>query len=239
VPKNAFTLIELLVVIAITAILAGLAISSIAGLNSAGNMNSATYQLKGLLEAARSYATANNTYVWVGFYEEASASPGTPGVGQIVISVVASTDGTTIYSLPLSATTAIDTTSATLLQINKLVKIDNMHFNMFPTGTGTGNSFAMRPAVGSTTQQISPGVNPSMTTFRYPLGSAAPQYTFSKAIQFSPRGEARVDNSSNSIAPVVEIGFQLTHGTIVNTASQNVAAVQITGVAGNVAIYRP
>lgn len=236
--KNGFTLIEILAVITIVAILAGVVLSSIAGLDSAGNINTATYQLKSLLEGARSYATANNTYVWVGFYEEASASPGTPGIGRIVVSVVASSDGTTVYTLPLSTTTAIDTTSATLLQVYKPVKINNVHLNMFPAGTGTGNTFAMRPAISSATQQISPSVNPSLTTFRYPVGSATPQYTFSKAIQFSPRGEARVDNSSNSIAPVVEIGLQPTHGTVVNTASQNVVALQITGIAGYVTIYR-
>lgn len=237
--KNAFTLIELLVVLAISAILAGLAFAAISGLSSAGNMNAATYELKGLLEGARSYATANNTYVWVGFYEEASTSPGVPGTGQIVASIVASRDGTAIYSLPLTTTTPIDATNTSLLQVNKLVKIANVHFDQFPFGTGTGNSFATRPAVSSTTQQISPAANPSLTTFRFPLAGTAPEYTFTKAIQFSPRGEARVDNSSNSIAPVIEIGLEPTHGTLANAASPNVAAVQITGIAGNVTIYRP
>jgi prepilin-type N-terminal cleavage/methylation domain-containing protein len=235
--KGAFTLIELLVVIAIMAIMAALLIPAISSLNNAANINAATYQVKGLLESSRSYATANNTYVWVGFFEEASVTPGAAGTGRIVISVVASTDGTTIYTLPLAGPTPLDQTPARLLQVEKLIKINNMHINVFTKGTGAGSTFDTRPAV-SAAQQISPAVSPSLTTFRYPVGSVTPQYTFSKAIQFSPRGEATVDNSSNAIALVVEIGLQPTHGTLIDAENKNVAAVQITGVAGNVNIYR-
>jgi prepilin-type N-terminal cleavage/methylation domain-containing protein len=236
--KDAFTLIELLVVIAIGVIMAALIIPAISSLNNAANVNAATYQIKGVLESSRSYATANNTYVWVGFYEEAAASPGTPGIGRVVISVVASTDGTTLYTL--STPTTIP--PASLIQVSKLLKINNIHLNNFAAGLGTGSIFATRPTVTSASQigNLVPTLaSPSATPFQYPVGSAASaQYTFSKAIQFSPRGEARVDNSSNSITPIVEIGLQPTHGSVIDAANPNVAAVQVTGVAGNVTIYR-
>ena len=34
------------------------------------DVTSAAYTIKGVLDTARTYAKANNTYTWVGFYEE-------------------------------------------------------------------------------------------------------------------------------------------------------------------------
>ena len=67
-------------------------------IKSGGDATSAAYTIKGVLDTARTYAKANNTYVWVGFFEEdgsiPSASPtATPGNGRIVMSIVASKDG--------------------------------------------------------------------------------------------------------------------------------------------------
>ena len=39
-------------------------------IKSAGDVTSAAYTIKGVLDTARTYAKANNTYTWVGFYEE-------------------------------------------------------------------------------------------------------------------------------------------------------------------------
>ena len=39
------------------------------------DVTSAAYTIKGVLDTARTYAKANNTYVWVGFYEEDVSQP--------------------------------------------------------------------------------------------------------------------------------------------------------------------
>ena len=39
-------------------------------IKSGTDATSAAYTIKGVLDTARTYAKANNTYVWVGFYEE-------------------------------------------------------------------------------------------------------------------------------------------------------------------------
>jgi len=70
----------------------------------------------------------------------------------------------------------------------------------------------------------------------------AAQYTFVKAVQFSP-GEARVDNSTinptdYTLQTAAEIGLRATHGTTVDTASPNVVAIQFGGVGADVIIYR-
>jgi hypothetical protein len=64
------------------------------------------------------------------------------------------------------------------------------------------------------------------------------QYTFIKAVQFSSSGEARINNSTNSLQPAGEVGFRPTHGATVDMNNPNVVAIQFTGIGGDVAVYR-
>src|SRR5207248_7289322 len=204
--------------------------------------------IKGVLDQARTYAMANSTYTWVGFYEENVSNPSspnssTPKIGRVVISIVASNDGTIIYTASSPGT--IDPTR--LLQVSKLTKIDNVHLATFTDGSGAGSTFATRPAVtfngtqyriGDTTPPNSTG-----TLFQYPVGSPAPtaQYTFLKGVQFSPGGVAQIINSTTSYSPqtAAEIGLEPTHGNVApSSIPANVVAIQLTGIGGNVAIYR-
>jgi len=238
--SRAFTLIELLIVMGIIAILLVLLAPAFTTLKSAGDVTSAANTIKGVLDQARTYAMANNTYSWVGFYEEVvstpSTNPPTPGTGRIVMSIVASKDGTMMYTAPL--TSVVTLTPANLIQVGKLTKIDNVHLKTFAAGSGTApaDTFATRPAVGSTAAQIGDNAppNPSLT-FQYPVGSTA-QYTFTKAVQFNPRGEAVIDNSNYTSTPVSEIGIQPTHGLTLSLT--NNSAIQLTGMSGDVKIYR-
>jgi prepilin-type N-terminal cleavage/methylation domain-containing protein len=235
--RAAFTLIELLVVMAIIAILLLLVAPAFTNLKSAGDVTSAAYTIKGVLDTARTYAKANNTYTWVGFYEENVSNPTSPNVtapaiGRVVMSIVASKDGTNV-----GTTNPIDPT--TLIQVGKLTKIDNAHLaTNLPVGSGAGTTFDTRPPVPST-YCLGDTAN-STTPFQYPVGSPAPaaQYTFVKAVQFSPGGEARVNNNTNSLQTAAEIGLRATHGTTVDVNSPNVAAIQFGGVGGDVIIYR-
>ena len=246
---RAFSLLELVVVIAIMLIVAALIAPALTSLKGAGDVTSAAYTIKGILEQARTYAIANSTYTWVGFYEEdasqPSTNPATVGTGRLVVSVVASKDGTTIYSGTLSSpATELDPTK--LIQVGKLTKIDQIHLETFPDPTAAPppDNFATRPVPGATpgsnTARIgdtSPD-NPSLSPFRYPVASAA-QYTFTKAVQFSPRGEATIDNNNYSLKSVIEIGLQSTHGVTPEPSPvKNPVAVQVTGSGGNIKIYR-
>lgn len=142
-----------------------------------------------------------------------------------------------MYTAPLSSVLAL--TPSNLIQVGKLAKIDNMHLlhlQSYPPTTPTSDTFGTRPAVSSTAAQLGDDTPPSpVLRFQYPLGGT-PQYTFSKMVQFSPRGEAVIDNSNYTYTPVSEIGFQPTHGSALSTS--NVGAIQLTGVGGNVKIYR-
>jgi prepilin-type N-terminal cleavage/methylation domain-containing protein len=262
--NSGFTLIELLVVIGIMILLTALLTPSFTNLRSAGDVTSAAYTIKGVLEQARTYAMANNTYTWVGFFEEdvSNSTPAVAGNGRLVMSVVASKDGTNIYG---SGTGAIDATR--LAQIGKLIKIDNIHLPLFAVCTTncTGDSFDTRPPIQfdptagynysrfGELNQAAPNTAPYTTplNFQYPIGNPAPtaQYTFTKLLQFNARGESRINGDSYNIRRVVEVGLVPTHGSTApaptsgagsSTATYpgNVAAVQISGLGSDVKIYR-
>ena len=244
--EGGFTLIELLVVVGIMGLLLVLMAPAFTYIKGGTDVTSAAYTVKGVLDTARTYASANNTYTWVGFFEEDSPPPASPsaspGIGRIVMSIVASKNGTMLYTGNLGSPVTLDPTSpAPLIQIGKLTKIDNAHLKTFPAATATPppDTFDTRPAVASTASQIGDTVppNPSLT-FHYPVGTSPGQYTFTKIVQFNPRGEGVIDNSNYTMTPVSEIGIQPTHGTSVDTNSTNFVAIQFTGFGGSVKIYR-
>jgi prepilin-type N-terminal cleavage/methylation domain-containing protein len=242
-PENAaFTLLELLVVVGIIALLMVLVAPAFTTIKTGSDVTGAAYTIKGVLDTARTYAKANNTYTWVGFFEEdvsqPSSNPAAAGIGRLVMSIVASKDGTTVYDPNNLAT--IDPTKLT--QVGKLTKIENVHlWTHTDTPSGTGSTFDTRPNVASAYCVGNSSPTNSATSFQYPLGNPAPsaQYTFVKAVQFSPRGEARINNNSNSLQTVAEVGLEPTHGAAASASiPANVLVVQCTGLGGDVRIYR-
>jgi prepilin-type N-terminal cleavage/methylation domain-containing protein len=239
--RNAFTLLELMVVVSIIAILMVLVVPAFTNLKSAGDVTSAAYTIKSVLDTARTYAKANNTYTWVGFFEEdiSSTTTGTAGVGRLVMSIVASKDGSNLGADSSSSATGtnnwIDATQLT--QVAKLIKVDNLHLPLFAAGAGTADTFDTRPilqfdpfGVGYNASRFgelnaaAPNTAPYDTTnngltkfpFQYPVGNPAPpaQYQFRRTLRFSSTGECRI-NSTYDVRKVIEMGLLQTHGTAV------------------------
>src|SRR6266487_1030917 len=131
--EGAFTLLELLIVVGIIGLLLVLIAPAFTTIKGGTDVTSAAYTIKGVLDTARTYAKANNSYTWVGFFEEnapdPSQSPANPGIGRIVMSIVASKDGTMLYTLPLSGLVTLP--PASLIPVSKLIKVDNVHLNTF------------------------------------------------------------------------------------------------------------
>src|SRR5437899_1351866 len=237
---HGFTLIELLVVMGIIALLMVLIAPAFTTIKSGTDVTNAAYTIKGVLDTARTYAKANNTYTWVGFYEEnvanpASPNPDTPKVGRLIMSIVASNDGTEVYTSVGSPGADMDPNGTRLSQVGKLVKLDNMHLRTFANCTSncTGNSFPTRPPVpGNLPDNAKIGdTSPpdSLRYFHYPANGAVAQYVFKKMIQFSPRGECRPQNDNYEMRTVIEVGFQPIHGTDVSSVDDNKdCAVQLT-----------
>jgi len=238
-------------VLGIIVALSILAIPAISSRKSANDVTKAATTLKGVLDQARAYAQANNTYTWVGFYEEDGSIPSvipapatcTGCAGRLVISVVASTDGTDLGAEPGAAAKTIPATSLT--QVTNLVKIDNVHLPLVAVPSPTPNcgnvdctTFDNRPPVqydpgsvgyndsrfgeiNGTPPNIAPYTNNGVTLFpfQYPAGgSTAPtqQYFFQRTIRFSPTGENRI-NSTYDARTLVEIGLLQTRGNVVPT----------------------
>jgi prepilin-type N-terminal cleavage/methylation domain-containing protein len=253
--RHAFTLIELMVVIGIIAVLMVLLVPAFTNRKSADDITNAAYSIKGVLEKARAHAKANNTYTWVGFYEEATttsaptnAPPPYPGKGRLVLAIVASKDGTTSCEDPASTTAnRLPLIASQIQQIGQLIRVENIHMTDigpptvttsseattiddrpdFPYTWGAPNDYQNRINSDDTHSQF----NQSL----YPF--AAQGYTFYKTIRFSPRGEANI-NSTYNLKRLGEIGLKPTHGTVVDTNSPNVVAVQFSGITGDVKVYR-
>jgi Tfp pilus assembly protein FimT len=229
---TAFTLLELLIVIGITALLLVLIAPAFTTIKSGGDVTSAAYTIKGVLETARTYAKANNTYTWVGF----SGSIGSNVTGTVALSVVASKDGTDLGTSVNQVGTRVDITAG-VTPVGKVMRLENAHVGDTGTPTNNGTDFESRANV----------------IVNYRIGVTGAQYNsdyyfieqgtqFDRWIRFSPRGEAVVKGGDTQIAPYAEVGLLPTHGIAVaatiNPASGNLVAIQISGFGGNVRIYR-
>src|SRR5499427_2335814 len=96
-----FTLLELLIVVGIIGLLLVLIAPAFTTIKGGSDVTSAAYTIKGVLDTARTYAKANDTYTWVGFLEENVANPvspnaDTPKMGRLIMSIVASKNGTNV-----------------------------------------------------------------------------------------------------------------------------------------------
>jgi len=237
-----FTLIELLVVVGIIAILMVLVVPAFKNIKSGTDATSAAYTIKGALDAARTYAKANNTYTWVGFYEENTTAssptnsvPPYPGKGRLLSATVASKDGTKIFE---DADPVAALPSDRISQVGKLVKVEGIHLTDIgnpsptPSPTPVPDTVPARPYTpyteGSPFDNFNRISSDSTDTTRFTF--TAQNYTFYKTIRFSPRGEANI-NSTYTLKHEGEIGIKPTN-------SPNVTAIQFGGIGGDVKIYR-
>jgi hypothetical protein len=220
--------------IAIMMVLIAPAFTTIKG---AGDVTSVGYTIKDVLEQARTYAMANNTYTWIGF----AGSIGTNVTGQVTMAIVASNDGT-IYvcanpagGAPLgtdsttNSSIAVGTGTGSVRQVGKIIRLDNAHVGDTGVPTNDGTDFESRPSVAAAYRVSSSGDTAHSFTVQ--------QTTFSRWIQFSPRGEPIVKGGTTKIAQYAEVGLLPTHGSLL-AVTPNIAAVQISGFGGNVRIYR-
>ena len=219
---GAFSLLELLITVTIISILMLMLLPAFTTLRRAGDITGQTYTIKGMLEQARTYAKANNTYSWIGF----AGSVGTTVTGQVSIAIVASNDGT---QLGTDSTTNSPLPASSLTQIGKMVTLTNAHIGDTGVPKNDGTPFESRPNVAAAYRVASSGDTAHPFTVQ--------QTTFKRWIQFSPRGEAVVKGGTTEIAHDAEVGLLPTNGSTLSS-SPNIAAVQITGLGGNVRIYR-
>jgi type II secretory pathway pseudopilin PulG len=246
---SAFTLLELLIVVGIIALLMVLIAPAFTSIKGGTDVTSAAYTIKGVLDTARTYAKANNTYTWVGFYEENTTgttptnnAPAYPGNGRVLLATVASKDGTRIYG---DNDPAAALPPDRISQVGKLVRVEGIHLTDIgnpsptPNPTPVPDTVPARPYTpyteGSPFDHFNRISSDSSDTTLFTF--TAQNYTFYKTIRFSPRGEANI-NSTYNLKHEGEIGIKPTHGAAVDSNSPNVVAIQFTGLGGNIKIYR-
>jgi prepilin-type N-terminal cleavage/methylation domain-containing protein len=228
--SSGFTLLELLIVVGIIALLLMLIAPAFTTIKSGTDVTSAAYTIKDALDTARTYAKANNTYTWVGFAGSIGPNQQQYVTGKVAVAVVASKDGTNLWS----ANDALP--AASLAQVGKMVTLNNIHIGDTGVPQNDGTEFESRASVDDD-HRISTSANTP-----YPF--TVQQTTFTKWIQFSPRGEALVHGGNFSIVKAAEVGVLPTHGAALAVTQNgnlwlgNVSAIQIGGFGGNVKIYR-
>jgi Tfp pilus assembly protein FimT len=239
--------LELLVVLAILTILATVTIPSISGLNRSGRFNQGLSQITGVLEEARSYAVAQNTYVWVAFYPvDASQLTGPqtdPSGDHLIVATYASNDGTDPINWT-SGTYAIPYTAPTGTVISPILKVQNLtQLRMAPGGNGIAylnfNTGVLPSAM--TGGEASPASN---IVFSYPLPPTGmilsqqplpPGAAPISVIEFTPSGSAQV---GAGLAGVVRVDFQpMKSASLVD--DNNIASLGINGLMGLATRYRP
>jgi type II secretory pathway pseudopilin PulG len=248
-----------MVVMGIIAVLMVLIVPAFTTLKGLGAITNAAETIAGTLAHARTHAIANNTYTWVGFYEEATTSttatavaPPYPGKGRLLLATVRSLDGTAVFdgSDPSAVLPA-----NRIAQVGKLVKIEGVHITDIgappsptPNPTPLPNSLDGRTVLPYT---YAAAINAdhfnrisSDSSDRTQFWFVAQGYTFYKTVRFTPRGEANI-NSTYSLKVAAELGLVPTHGDVAPTPppasghySGNVAAIQFSGVGGNFKVYR-
>jgi prepilin-type N-terminal cleavage/methylation domain-containing protein len=227
--SRGFSLVELLVVMAIMSVLAYATTPFFNSLLSAGRLSQSASDISSILAQARAYAMAKNTYVYVGMQEVDGMQPSASnGVGKIAVAVVASLDGTRPYTTgPLVA--------SDLAAISKPQIFGDTHLTKSSTLIN-GAGMTSRP-----TASVDLGSTSATTTFQWPL-SGTPQNSFLKVIEFDPQGSARVQTGAAfnpSVEAYIEIPLVSAHGNAAAANISNQAAVQVDGVTGAVAVYRP
>ena len=125
--RGGFTLIELLTVIVIMLMVSALSITALQGLFSSTGYDSSLSRIVGILEQARSYAVAQDTYVWVAFYPlDPTQLPGNQDASgdQLYVGVYASSSGSNPLAWGSPASCPIpytDTsTGAHVFQVSKI-----------------------------------------------------------------------------------------------------------------------
>lgn len=239
-----------MVVIGLIVLLTTLLVPAFTKLKGSNDITNAAYTITGALEHARNYAIANNTYTWVGFYEEdasaagpTDAPPPYPGCGRLLIATVASTDGTKIFD---NSDPAAPLPTMRIKQVGKLINIEGVHVtdigappSPVPVPTPPPNSIEGRPDIpyteGAPFSHFNRINSDSSNTARFVF--SVQSYTFYKAVRFTPRGEANI-NGTYTIKHAAEIGLRPTHGSVVDAATRNVVAIQFSGISGNFQIYR-
>jgi prepilin-type N-terminal cleavage/methylation domain-containing protein len=215
--SRGFSLVELLVVMAVLVVMLSLAGPAMNALKGANDVNQAAADLSSTLEQARAYAMANNTFTYVGFYQDE-----TDGV-KTKLAVFASKDGTR------------DSSAANLQQVSRVKALENAKFAKLDTYPDDYQN-DKRPTDPSVVEKIA-DTNKGITLST----TGSNSINFDYVLRFAPSGLAQADNlqptQPDNPKGYYEIALRQTRGKA--EMPGNSAVVQVSGLTGAVQTYRP
>lgn len=194
---------------------AGLAAPALTSMSQSSNVNTAISNVAGVLEQARQYAVAQNTYVWVAFHPQANGA-------SVDVAVLASKNGTDTNPWGNYG----DVPNANVDLIGKVRILPMFKFDEAGVYTTT-----QIPSLPEISPQITMANNSPASTAAFKIKVNGQSVEFGRAIQFTPSGEAR-----NAATPVNIIEFALapTAGT-----TRNITVFRVNGFTGSTMVYRP
>ncbi len=225
--SRGFTLIEILMVITIMAVIMGISIAAFGSFSSQGKTNQTTLEVGGLLEQARQYAVAQNTFVWVVFNKE---NEPTLKNDEFTVAIVASKDGTDPNPSPNRAYSYGTVPSATLDLISKIKTFQAVQLKN--AGSFTSAQIPSLPPTRHGSAMTGFSENAS---FQIQIPGTSSPTLFDRSIQFTPNGGIRYNDAPIDFA---EFSFQPTQ--INPEKSDRLAVVvRVNGLTGRTSFYRP
>jgi len=218
----AFSLVELITVIAVMSLLVSITVPAISSLAKGNQMNQSLTEIAGMLDGARQYAIAQNTYVWV------AMRPNPNGPRGDELSVVALASKTGVDPSPWSGYGTVPNAQIDLLTRPKT--FDQIRLE----DAATFGAEKIPDLAGRATVSAANSPARETATFGIKLPGTTSPVNFTRVIQFTPRGEARV---AGSVIDVIEFGLRPTRGQVAD--ENNVAVVRVNGLTGQTAVHRP
>lgn len=210
-----FSLLEILAVMLLLGVLTSAVLPAFNSIAGGQGFAQGVYEIRDLLELARSEAIARQTYVWVGFQNVQT----TTGC-EIQMAAVASMDGS-----------GTNTSAANLAVCSRVLHVRDARLSQW-----SALSASMQSMLSGTTPS-SIAVNTQGIAFSAGAASFSGGYT----LTYTPRGEALLKGAASSTDgydPLIDVSIQKAHGTTVSANAEN-ASVLVQGATGALRIMRP
>jgi Tfp pilus assembly protein FimT len=198
----------------IIGVLTLLAVPALSSLSNSGNVNAAAGGVSLLLDQARTYAMAHNTYVWVGFCQNTATQ-------QLMVGVVAGKTG---------QSSDANSGSGFYIPISKLQTYNQLELSSSISALPNTGLSSLATAADDISQ-CQPNV---IGSFQQPVGGTNVNFN-SDVLEFTPSGEAKLGTNDGS--HWIQIGLQPVRGA--NATSPNVAVLQVATLTGLVNVFRP